>query len=1381
MSRRIVVSSLPILLAAAVCHGQPAARAADGGAEKWADPSLPVRDGLELWLDAGRLNAARKANGETDAAAGDQVGVWYDASGRGRNLTQKDADSRPTFLGGAGPAALVFDGAGTHLALTGLGLSFKEATVVVVAAPFANPGDFRGLLAMNQAGKNDYTTGVNIDLGPAPSGRFAALNAEGAGFGGAGNLLRDASDFGAARRLAVVTAAGPGGVRLFADGKAQGKRDRADSTLRMDEFRVGARCYNNEGGAANTRGFLSCAVLEVLVYGCALSDDELKQLDEYLAAKWGKATKITPPRGQGKPLVTVADPPPVQVLAPGFVVRQIPVDLPNINNIRYRPDGKLVALAYDGDIYLLSAEKGKGMEDKAELFWDSKGALRGPIGMALTPPGYARGEGVFVASKGKLSLIVDTDGDGKADKEIVVTTGWKEISQAVDALGVALDKDGNIYFGLGTADYTNPYLIDKDGQAHYDLKSERGTILKVSPDFSKREIVCTGVRFTVGLAFNRDGDLFATDQEGATWLANGNPFDELLQIQPGRHYGFPPRHPKHLPDVIDEPSVFDYGPQHQSTCGLFFDEPVNKGPVFGPAGWAGDAILAGYSRAKLFRTKLAKTPAGYVARTDLLACLGMLTVDACVSPDGDLVVACHSGDPDWGSGPKGHGKLYKISYVGQDVPQPAMAWAAGPREVRVAFDRPLDPAALKDLAGRARIEYGKYVRPGDRFEQKRPGYEVVRRQMATPRYDLPVRSVGITGDRRTLVLTTDAQPEAVSYALTLPGMGRPDKPGAGELSQRPEVDIGYDLCGVEASWRAKSGDAAWDGWLPHLDLAVSRAFTAGSAEHDRLWELLKQPGTLTLRTKLDLWHMLRPAVQVGSTLDYTLPNEEVKLEIDAAGVEVKAPPSVSVSTVAATLGMVDVNMLASLKLRPTKGEPIPLEVRLATGGETTLEVSYATNEDKRPRALPLHRFLVPWAALERPKDASLDADRDIPELKGGDWARGRAVFFSEEAQCSKCHQVHGRGGRIGPDLSNLIHRDYESVLRDIRLPSATIHPDYLTYLVELKDGRALVGVPRTEGDMVVLGDAQGRELRFGRADVEAMHPSALSVMPEGLEKAVGPERMRDLLTFLLTEPLKPAPLERDGAPPPRKRAEVEAVLKGSTPPAADARKLRIVLAAGKKDHGLGEHDYPLWQKRWTTLLSLADGVTVDTADGWPTAEQWGKADVVVIYSSNPGWNAERAKDLDDFFGRGGGLVLIHWGVNGGEAPDEYAARVGLAWGKGAKYRHGKQELDFGKSKHSIARNFDKLELDDESYWNLTGEPTRLNVLATGMEEDKPRPLLWTREPGRGRVFVSIPGHFTWTFDDPLFRILLLRGIAWSAGEPVDRFNELATVGARVGD
>src|SRR5581483_3808351 len=260
------------------------------------------------------------------------------------------------------------------------------------------------------------------------------------------------------------------------------------------------------------------------------------------------------------------------------------------------------------------------------------------------------------------------------------------------AVGMAVDTKSNIFFELGCDNWMGAYRVNKEtGRSDYDLYSERGTILKVSPDWKHREIVATGVRFTVSLAFNEAGDLFCTDQEGATWLPNGNPFDELLHIQPGRHYGFPPRHPRHLPNVIDEPSVLDYAPQHQSTCGLSFDEPINNGPIFGPSWWAGDALVTGYSRGKLYRTQLVKTGGGYVARNNLLACLNMLPVDACVSPGGDLVIAVHSGPPDWGSGPTGRGILYKVHFEGKGKPQPILAWASGPREVRIAFDGPLDP------------------------------------------------------------------------------------------------------------------------------------------------------------------------------------------------------------------------------------------------------------------------------------------------------------------------------------------------------------------------------------------------------------------------------------------------------------------------------------------------------------------------------------------------------------------------------------------------------------------------------------------------------------------------------------------------------------------
>jgi type 1 glutamine amidotransferase len=59
-------------------------------------------------------------------------------------------------------------------------------------------------------------------------------------------------------------------------------------------------------------------------------------------------------------------------------------------------------------------------------------------------------------------------------------------------------------------------------------------------------------------------------------------------------------------------------------------------------------------------------------------------------------------------------------------------------------------------------------------------------------------------------------------------------------------------------------------------------------------------------------------------------------------------------------------------------------------------------------------------------------------------------------------------------------------------------------------------------------------------------------------------------------------------------------------------------------------------------------------------------------------------------------------------------------------------------------------------------------------------MLWVKEREKGRVFASIPGHYTWTFDDPLYRVIVLRGIAWAARQgDVNRLTELALVGAVV--
>jgi putative heme-binding domain-containing protein len=702
-------------------------------------------------------------------------------------------------------------------------------------------------------------------------------------------------------------------------------------------------------------------------------------------------------------------------------------------------------------------------------------------------------------------MFLRDKGNGTSELR-TVTGGWVKptgiAGSNLDAIGLAVNKAGEVFFGLGCDKWYEAYKVNTNTlQSEYDIRSERGTILRISRDGKTREIIATGLRFPVGMAFNANGDLFCTDQEGATWLPNGNPFDELLHIQPGRHYGFPPRHPKYLPNVIDEPSVFDYAPQHQSTCGIHFNEPVGRsGKVFGPSWWRGDAFVAGESRGKIFRTKLIKTAAGYVAKTDLIACLSMLTLDAVPTPGGDLIVACHSGKPDWGTGPQGKGKLFKISYADTTAPQPVLAYAASPTETRVVFDRVLTG---KELAAfdRGAMAMGKYASAGERFESFRPGYQVVNIQRTMPRFELPVAEVRAGADKQSLVFRTDARVQAVNYAITMP---------ASHANEPAAIDLLADLSGAEATWKSSGGGDELSGWLPHLDLSAARGFTPGSEEHAQLFKRLAKRGALTLRAQLDLWNMLRPATQPESRLDFSYPPETVTV-VFRGGSKLDLKSDGQVTRVSDK----EVRVTADSK----ENQWLPLQITLTTGGaKPKLDVSWFTAEDSRERPLPLRRILLPWA---KPYVAAALAKR-VPELDGGDWQRGKKIFFSEQPGCFKCHSIHNEGGSIGADLSNLLYRDYASVLRDITEPSAAINPEHIAYNVELKDGEAQTGVVlENDEQRVTLGLVTGAKINIRKSDVANMKPSSVSLMPEGLLKGLTAEQQRDLLTFLLLAEPKP--------------------------------------------------------------------------------------------------------------------------------------------------------------------------------------------------------------------------------------------------------------------
>ena len=253
---------------------------------------------------------------------------------------------------------------------------------------------------------------------------------------------------------------------------------------------------------------------------------------------------------------------------------------------------------------------------------------------------------------------------------------------------------------------------------------------------------------------------------------------------------------------------------------------------------------------------------------------------------------------------------------------------------------------------------------------------------------------------------------------------------------------------------------------------------------------------------------------------------------------------------------------------------------------------------------------------------------------------------------------------------------------------------------------------------------------------------------------------------------------------PRSRAEVDAVLKQSAPlDAEQLRTLHVLLLAGPKDHGVGEHDYPLWQKNWQPLLQKSPRVIVDTAFVWPTPEQLKAADLMVCFLRS-NWDDEQLKAIDTLLERGGGVVLIHWAVSPAKgAPKEFAERFGMAY-TSTYYRHGPMELTLQKPEHPILKGLpQKIEIVDEAYWPMLGDASKCEVLATSSELiakggplNAAYPQIWTRQHEKGRAFCMVPGHFNFSFNDPFFRLLLLRGMAWAAGEPVQRFEALATEG-----
>ncbi len=134
----------------------------------------------------------------------------------------------------------------------------------------------------------------------------------------------------------------------------------------------------------------------------------------------------------------------------------------------------------------------------------------------------------------------------------------------------------------------------------------------------------------------------------------------------------------------------------------------------------------------------------------------------------------------------------------------------------------------------------------------------------------------------------------------------------------------------------------------------------------------------------------------------------------------------------------------------------------------------------------------------------------------GDPGRGKKLFESEAAGCTRCHRAHDRGGDVGPDLSDIGGKyELDLLIESVLEPSRQVAPGYRSEVIATIDGRVLSGLIRAESDRELsMVDSQGHRLVVAKADIEDRRACATSIMPDGQAAGLSPLDFADLIAYL---------------------------------------------------------------------------------------------------------------------------------------------------------------------------------------------------------------------------------------------------------------------------
>jgi putative heme-binding domain-containing protein len=153
----------------------------------------------------------------------------------------------------------------------------------------------------------------------------------------------------------------------------------------------------------------------------------------------------------------------------------------------------------------------------------------------------------------------------------------------------------------------------------------------------------------------------------------------------------------------------------------------------------------------------------------------------------------------------------------------------------------------------------------------------------------------------------------------------------------------------------------------------------------------------------------------------------------------------------------------------------------------------------------------------------------------GNVAAGDQIFWGK-AECGRCHMIRGKGGIVGPELSNIADiRKTASIVDALTNPGYRVQGDggaiprklepttnYQVVRVTLSDGKVIRGVLKNEDSvsLQLLGVDDSRLHLLDRSKLKDVVYEKTSLMPRDYKSRLTAQEFQDLIAFLTRQSRK---------------------------------------------------------------------------------------------------------------------------------------------------------------------------------------------------------------------------------------------------------------------